>query len=88
MCKKCLDFLMEHFYMGYTPDEALILYKTSQVLNEENVDHLMNYLGNMLAKPELLFKTYKKWNREHRSVCQTTVLNDEDELERERRGKR
>ena len=64
MCKKCLDFLMEHFYMGYSPDEARDLFAASRS-NVDSVAHMMDYVGKMLENPVVLYNKWQEWKKEN-----------------------
>ena len=65
MCKKCTDFLMEHFYRGYSPEESLALYRSSHSNKPEMEQHLQDFVAEMLDDPHRLYAVRKKWKREH-----------------------
>jgi len=56
---------MEHFYMGYSPEDSMKLYRSSTNNNKEMENHLQDFVFDMLEDPSRLYIAWKKWKKEN-----------------------
>lgn len=56
---------MEHFYMGYSPQDSMKLYRSCHNNDKDMEDHLQDFVYKMLEDPNKLYNAWKKWKKEN-----------------------